>query len=49
VFPPLSLIVSIIALKVYPKKRWAVAGLIIGGLETLYLAFGLICVLLFAK
>ena len=48
-FALLSLIVSLIAMKLSPKKGWAIAGAVIGGIQTLYIIVCLICVMLFAK
>ena len=46
---PVSLIVSLVALKVCTKKTWAILGVILGGIETLIVLVILVCVLLFAK
>jgi short subunit fatty acids transporter len=46
---PLAFIVSLAALKLCTQRKWAVLGVIIGGIETLIIFIMFMCVLLFAK
>ena len=46
---PIALIVSLVALKLCTKRKWAVSGVIIGGIETLIIFIMFLCALLFAK
>jgi len=44
---PIALIVSLVALKLCTKRKWAVSGVIIGGIETLIIFITFMYVLLF--
>jgi len=44
---PIALIVSLVALKLCTKRKWAVSGVIIGGIETLIILIFFIGMLLF--
>ena len=46
---PIALIVSLVALKLCTKRKWAVSGVIIGGIETLIILIFFIGMLLFFK
>jgi hypothetical protein len=44
---PIALIVSLVPLKLCTKRKWAVSGVIIGGIETLIIFITFMCALLF--
>ena len=44
---PIALIVSLVALKLCTKRKWAVSGVIIGGIETLIIFIFFMGMLLF--
>lgn len=46
---PLAFLVSLADVVFSTKKGWAIAGVVLSGLPTLYIAFCLTCAMLYAR